>query len=84
MAVPFADSKFLELVFLNKVCGLELRIVRAAHPFVCILHLLLHGVLGLESLKLLRSGRHDLIRRRDILLRSTFLLESAHKSTCTW
>lgn len=24
MAVPFADSKFFELVFLNSVCGLEL------------------------------------------------------------
>jgi hypothetical protein len=24
MAVPFEDSKFLELVFLNRVCGREL------------------------------------------------------------
>jgi hypothetical protein len=26
MAAPLADSKFLELVFLNKVCGFDLRI----------------------------------------------------------
>jgi hypothetical protein len=26
MAVPFADSKFLELVFLNRVCGFDLDI----------------------------------------------------------
>jgi hypothetical protein len=26
MAVPFEDSKFLELVFLNRVCGRELDI----------------------------------------------------------
>jgi len=32
--------------------------------------LLLHGVLGLESLQLLCSGAHDIVRRRDKLLLS--------------
>ena len=42
-------------------------------------HLLLHGVLGLESLQLLRGRAHDVVGRRHVLLISAVMLARRHR-----
>jgi hypothetical protein len=46
-----------------------------------IFDLLLHRMLGLEGSQLLRGGRHDLVRRRDIFLSSGRVLVSCTVET---
>lgn len=68
MAAPLADSKFLVLVFLKRVCGLALYFVRQDIVNRLDVGLLLHGMLVAEGIELLCSGRHDLVRWGDVLL----------------
>jgi hypothetical protein len=72
MAVPLADSIFLELVLLKSVCGLDLHTLASAqhaNMHSCV-DLLLGDVLVAESAELLCSRRLDRVARGDILLRA--------------